>query len=106
MLAQLDRRGPTSIADLQHEFGHKRSTLTSVIDRLEGRRWVRREINAADRRSFVIRLTRGGVDAARRVAAVLDELESHVRAQLTHRDLAGLEAVAVALAAVVERSGP
>ncbi len=104
VLAQLHRRGPTSIGDLQREFGHKRSTLTSVIDRLETRGWVRREINPADRRSFVIHLTRGGKSAARGVAAVLDELESHVRAQVSDRDLKGLEAVAAALAAAVERT--
>lgn len=102
VLAQLRRRGPTSIADLQHKFGHKRSTLTSVIDRLEGRGWVRREINSADRRSFVIHLTRGGLSAARRITAVLDELEKHIRSQLTERDLDGLEAVAAALTATVE----
>ena len=104
VLAQLHRRGPTSIADLQREFGHKRSTLTSVIDRLETRRWVRREINTADRRSFIIHLTRGGKSAARQVTAVLDELESHVRAHVSGRDLTGLEAVATALAAAARRS--
>ncbi len=103
VLAQLQRRGPTSIADLQREFGHKRSTLTSVIDRLERRGHVRREINAADRRSFVIHLTGTGKAAARRVTAVLDELEDQIRAHVSARDLTGLDAVASALAAAVER---
>ena len=103
VLAGLDRHGPTSIADLHREFGHKRSTLTSVLDRLEGRGWVRREVNQADRRSFVVHLSRRGRSTARRVTAVLDQLEGHVQAQLTERDLAGLKAVASALAAAVEQ---
>jgi MarR family transcriptional regulator, organic hydroperoxide resistance regulator len=105
VLARLHRRGPTSIADLQREFGHKRSTLTGVIDRLERRGFVRREINQADRRSFVIHLTRQGQAAARRVTAVLDRLERHIQARLTERDITGLEAVAAALGDAVTRIG-
>jgi DNA-binding MarR family transcriptional regulator len=106
VLAQLHRRGPTSMAELQHEFGHKRSTLTSVIDRLESREYVRREINPADRRSFIIRLTRPGRSAARRVTAVLDDLERQVQASVSGRDLGGLEAVSAALDTAVQRLGP
>src|SRR5947209_1084236 len=75
VLAQLNRHGPASIGELHREFGHKPSTLTSVLDRLEKRGFVRREINPADRRSFVIRLTHAGRTGARRVTEVLDELE-------------------------------
>jgi DNA-binding MarR family transcriptional regulator len=103
VLAQLHRRGPTSMAELQHEFGHKRSTLTSVIDRLESREYVRREINPADRRSFIIRLTRAGRSAARHVTVVLDELERHVRAGVSRRDLDGLDAVSAALGTAVKQ---
>ena len=105
VLAQLHRCGPTSIADLQREFGHKRSTLTGVIDRLERRGCVRREINTADRRSFVIHLSRAGKVAAREVTAVLDELERQVEAQVSDRDLWGLNALAAALAAAVHQVG-
>ena len=102
VLAQLGRHGPAPIGDLHREFGHKRSTLTSVIDRLEDRGFVRREINRSDRRSFVIHLTRSGGSAARRVTRILDALESRVRRGTTHRDLRGVDAVAAALAAAVE----
>ena len=101
VLAQLNHRGPASIGELQREFGHKPSTLTSVLDRLENRGWVRREINPADRRSFLIRLTRPGRTAARQVTQVLAELERRVAAAVPRRDLDGLEAVSEALAAVV-----
>ncbi len=54
VLAELHRHGPTQIAALHREFGHKRSTLTSILDRLERRKLIRREPNPDDRRSFVI----------------------------------------------------
>jgi MarR family 2-MHQ and catechol resistance regulon transcriptional repressor len=102
VLAQLLRRGPTPIAILHREFGRKRSTLTNVIDRLENRGFVRREINRADRRSFVIHLTAPGERAAKRVTKVIDELEGRVAAAVRGRDLQGLDAVAGALAAASE----
>jgi DNA-binding MarR family transcriptional regulator len=105
VLAELSRGGPRSIGDLHREFGHKRSTLTSVIDRLEGRGFVRREINPSDRRSFVIHLTRSGRAAGRHVTRVLDELESELRRGVQERDVQGLDAVASALRVAVERTG-
>ncbi|HEY6396298.1 MAG TPA: MarR family transcriptional regulator [Solirubrobacteraceae bacterium] len=105
LLAQLARRGPTSIATLHHEFGRKRSTLTNIIDRLESRGLVRREINRADRRSFVIHLTRSGERAAKQVTAALDQLEGQVVAAVSARDLKGLDAVASALAVATRRVG-
>jgi MarR family 2-MHQ and catechol resistance regulon transcriptional repressor len=97
VLAQVARRGPTPIAVLHREFGRKRSTLTNVLDRLESRGLVRRELNPADRRSFVVHLTARGERAAARVLAVLDELERRVRTSVAERDLQGLEAVVTAL---------
>jgi DNA-binding MarR family transcriptional regulator len=105
VLAQLARHGPLSVATLHKEFGHKRSTLTNVLDRLEGRSLVRRVLNPSDRRSFVIEPARAGVRAGRQVAKVLDDLERDVLALVTERDFAGVAAVATALAETVNRAG-
>ena len=105
VLAQLVKRGPTPIGTLHHEFGRKRSTLTNILDRLERRRLVRRELNREDRRSFVIHLTSSGTRMAMRVTAVLDELERALEGTVTARDVQGLNAVASALSAVVRHSG-
>jgi DNA-binding MarR family transcriptional regulator len=104
VLAQLARHGPTPIATLHREFGHKRSTLTNILDRLEQRKLVRRKLNPDDRRSFLISLTASGERAASRVTAVLDGLERDVRSAVSDRDVRGLDAVARALATVA-RSG-
>ena len=107
VLAQVARHGPTAIATLHHEFGHKRSTLTNVVDRLERRKLVRRELNPADRRSFVVHLTSSGRRAGARVTEVLDKLEREVTAQVDAADLASLDVVARALETVVRgTSGP
>src|SRR5690348_11316534 len=89
VLAHLARNGPTAIAALHREFGHKRSTLTNILDRLESRKLVRRRLNPGDRRSFVVSLTASGERIARRVTDVLDELEREL-AGLGARDLAGV----------------
>ena len=41
-------------------FGHKRSTLTSILDRLEERRLIARTSDERDRRTFVVSLTKSG----------------------------------------------
>ena len=84
VLAQLAMRGPTAIGELHREFGHKRSTLTNVVDRLEGRKLVRREVNPDDRRSFVLHLTAAGRRAAAPITRRLDELERALDAH-THK---------------------
>jgi DNA-binding MarR family transcriptional regulator len=103
VLVQLGSRGPTAITTLHHEFGHKRSTLTNIIDRLEQRGLVRREPNARDRRSFVVHLTAPGRRAVRRLTEVLDQLERDVIELVGKRDVSGVDAVARALETIARR---
>jgi DNA-binding MarR family transcriptional regulator len=84
--------GPATVGELHSAFGHKRSTLTSVLDRLEERGYVERTVNPDDRRSFIVTTTREGVRVAKRVARTFDVLETAIRGR---RDVA---AVADALA--------
>src|SRR5262245_35824939 len=62
-----ERGGSGSMADLHRSFGHKRSTLTSIVDRLEKRGLVERTIHPEDRRSFLLTLTREGTKLARTI---------------------------------------
>jgi DNA-binding MarR family transcriptional regulator len=97
VLARLGRGGPTSPSELHRLFGHKRSTLTSVLDRLEARGWVTREVDPADRRSFVVSLTRPGKTAAAEVVRAVDALERRIAGRVAKRDLDGFAAVLNAL---------
>jgi DNA-binding MarR family transcriptional regulator len=94
ILAHLAENGASTVADIHRTFGHKRSTLTSILDRLESRQLVERVINASDRRSFVVRLTNSGASVAGEVRTWLQALEADMAAQLNEEQLAAFDAFA------------
>jgi DNA-binding MarR family transcriptional regulator len=53
----LDQRGPMTAGALAEQLVLTRSAVTTVLDRLEKRRYVRRQPNPADRRQVVVDLT-------------------------------------------------
>ena len=69
ILALLATSGPATIADLHRGLAHKRSTLTSILDRLAERGFITREVGESDRRTFVITPTAKGKQVARQVQA-------------------------------------
>jgi DNA-binding MarR family transcriptional regulator len=75
ILSHLAAAGDTSIAELHRALAHRRSTLTSILDRLAERQYISRESDPQDRRSFIVRLSKKGKTVAARV----------------HRELAGIE---------------
>lgn len=97
VLAFLYDRGGSSLADVHASFGHRRSTLTSVIDRLEDRKLVLRERDEKDRRAFTLSLTRAGSRIARAAAEHLGRLEAQTAARVSARDLQAFVRVADAL---------
>jgi DNA-binding MarR family transcriptional regulator len=68
-----------------------------VLDRLENRGYLRRELDPADRRSFRLPLTEAGQAVASRVLAAVADLESQALARLTATQIAGYRAVITAL---------
>ena len=89
ILALLATSSPATIADLHRGLAHKRSTLTSILDRLAARGFVTREVGATDRRTFVITPTAKGVQVARRVHRHLTELEEAVGRRVSADDVKG-----------------
>jgi DNA-binding MarR family transcriptional regulator len=98
VLAYLAERGDSTINQVHHAFGHRRSTLTSIIDRLERAGLAERQINPDDRRTLLIRLTPSGARRAHRVRRTLADLEVRVTARFAKRDLAAAAAVLDAFA--------
>lgn len=78
ILAQLSATGSAAIAELHRGLAHKRSTLTSILDRLTKRGLVKRAVGTADRRTFVITLTAKGRTMARQVHERLASLEAAI----------------------------
>lgn len=92
--------GPCRITELVRVFGHKPSTLTGILDRLEERGLVSRELNEADRRSFLVGVTEAGAAAAADLRAEMERLEAEVLAAVEPREMAGFEAVMRAIGEV------
>ena len=97
ILALLASSAPATIAELHRGLAHKRSTLTSILDRLAARGFVTREVGAEDRRTFVITPTAKGAQAARRVHRHLAALEEAVGRRVTADDVKGFMKVVSAV---------
>ena len=87
VLAHLAIAGDATIGDVHRAFGHRRSTLTSILDRLEERNLIARTSDARDRRTFVVSLTRSGRAAAKRVVDHLAAFERSALHDLSAADV-------------------
>jgi MarR family transcriptional regulator, organic hydroperoxide resistance regulator len=86
-----------AVGELQRGLNHRPSTLSGILDRLEGRGLVTRTLNDADRRSLLVALTRTGRETARAVVEALRAVEAAAGRRVSARDLAGFRAVVTAL---------
>ena len=101
ILALLAASGASPISELHKGLAHKRSTLTSILDRLEDRGYITRAVGAADRRTFIVTPTAKGRTAARAVHRQLQDLERAVAGRVS---AAELRAFLKVLAAVEEEA--
>src|ERR1700730_2360059 len=97
ILALLANRSPAKVGDLHRGLAHKRSTLTSILDRLAKRSNICRRVGKVDRRTFLIGLTAKGRSLARRVSRHLSDLETRVARRVTAADIKGFNSIATAL---------
>lgn len=93
ILAMLADSPPVKVADLHRGLAHKRSTLTSILDRLEHRGFITREVGKTDRRTFLVMLTAKGRNLARRVSRHLLDLEREVVRRVSFADIKGFKNV-------------
>ncbi|HEY7341744.1 MAG TPA: MarR family transcriptional regulator [Ktedonobacterales bacterium] len=97
VLAYLARHHDAAINDLHTSFGHKRSTLTSILDRLEARGWLRRVPHPTSRRLVAVELTEAGRAIGERVSGALAAIEERVRAKVGDATIGDFLAVIHAL---------
>jgi DNA-binding MarR family transcriptional regulator len=102
LLSYLRSYEPASVGRLRRIFGFKASTLTSLLDRLEGKKLLRRKIHARDRRSYLVELTAGGRRVADSVCREIEQLENDIASRVGERQLAGFRTVMKAIAEVTE----
>jgi len=96
-LANLGEGGTLSVRQLSERAGTRASTLTGLLDRLENRGYLVREVDPADRRSFRLPLTDQGREVAARARAAITDLERTALSRLDAAQLAGYHAVISAL---------
>jgi len=97
ILALLAHSAPAKVADLHRSLAHKRSTLTSILDRLAMRGLIKREAGKTDRRTFLITPTAKGRKLAQRVSRHLSDLERSVMQRVSAADIKGFDNVVAAL---------
>ena len=102
LLSYLNGYGPCSLSELHRVLGLKRSTLTSMINRLEERALVERVPHPEDRRSFQVELQTRGRKLAVRLEAVGYRLEKEIDARVSARKRAGFESVMAAIAEITQ----
>ena len=97
ILALLAHSDQAKVSDLYRGLAHKRSTLTSILDRLARRGLITRTVGETDRRTFVVRPTAKGRKLAQRIQSHLSELERAVVHRVSAADIKGFNRVVAAL---------
>src|SRR5215216_1522072 len=97
ILGLLAHSGPANVAELHRGLAHKRSTLTSILDRLARRGLITRVAGKTDRRTFVVLPTANGRKLARRIKDHLSALERSVINRVSAADIKGFNRVVEAL---------
>jgi MarR family transcriptional regulator, organic hydroperoxide resistance regulator len=100
VLANLADGRDRSVGEIASDTATKPTTLTSVLDRLERRGYLARDLDPADRRSFLVSLTADGRRTAAAARAAVADLEHTALAGVSDADLAGFRAVTHALTEV------
>ncbi len=98
LLSYVTLYGPCPVSQVARVFGHKPSTLTSMLDRLESRDLLVRQPNPDDRRSVLVSTTPEGADIATELRKMLEDMEEEIYSRINARDLAGFQAVMRAIA--------
>ena len=97
VLANLAGHDPLTVGALAAATATRPTTLTSMLDRLVRRGYVVRDVDPADRRSFLVSLTPAGQRAAGTASAAVRELEQSVLIRVSPAQRAGFFAVIDAL---------
>ncbi len=100
VLAHLLENQPSTMSHIHRAFGHKRSTLTGIVDRLVERGLVTREPAPGDRRAVVVQLSRKGLSVAGSIHDRLWAMEAAALKNKSPADVRRLKEVLDGLAGV------
>jgi DNA-binding MarR family transcriptional regulator len=103
VLATLADGAPRTPSELAAEVGSRPTTMTSILDRLEGRELIARRRHPADRRALQIELTAPGRSAAAATRAAFQHVEERALQDLSASTITALR-TALDRMAEVERA--
>ncbi len=106
ILSHLAAAGDSTIAELHRALAHRRSTLTSILDRLAERQFITRESDPNDRRSFIVRLSKKGKSVAAQVHRELERIEESALKGVTGNQFQSVVKVLHALEETADRVSP
>jgi len=89
------------------EAGVAKSTLSSILNMLEGRKLVRRRTNELERRLVIVNLTAAGAEMISRLFPRFNAEETRIVAKLTAKQMeSATDAIRIILATIGEMDGP
>lgn len=103
VLIQLARNPMSPPSELRRRLGLRRSTLSSILDRLERDGLISRERSTFDGRRFELSLTNAGVMASEQAEVLVADLEDELRSYISP---AQRRSAAEAFAAMTAASRP
>jgi DNA-binding MarR family transcriptional regulator len=106
ILSHLAASGDSTIAELHRALAHRRSTLTSILDRLADRQYITRESDPEDRRSFIVRLSKKGKTVAAQVHRELAGIEESALRGVSSRQFQSVVKVLQTLEKTADRASP
>ena len=106
ILSHLAASGDATTAELHRALAHRRSTLTSILDRLAERQFIKRESDPRDRRSFIIRLSKKGKAIAAQVHRELTRIEESALKGMTGLQFQSIVEVLQTLEKTADRALP
>jgi len=89
------------------EAGIAKSTLSSILNMLEGRKLVRRRTNELERRLVIVNLTASGAELISSLFPKFNAEETRIVARLTAKQMkAATDAIRIILATIADLDGP
>ena len=104
LLSYVVRYGPCAIGELLRVLGIRRTTMTSMLDRLEHRGLLRRNLNSDDRRSFMVEVTTSGQEIVRRCEEIVEVFENQISKLLSREASDGLQEVFTVIEDVTDKT--
>jgi DNA-binding MarR family transcriptional regulator len=105
LLSESDEHG-VPMKDLAHDLGVSPALLTGIVDKLEEKGWIKRELNPSDRRSTVVIPTVDEDSDVMRVLHALDAPLRQVANSISDDAAAVVRAMTAAMEAELRRFDP